>query len=82
VADTTRNVLEQTATRFLVTVTRAVIEVDSGRTADVEGSWQTKKGTVQHLPPIKFSPAICIQVVFPCCLGKWKKSVVKNFKKQ
>jgi hypothetical protein len=43
VADTTSNVLEQIATRFLVTVTKAVIEADRSRGLDVEGSWQTTK---------------------------------------
>jgi hypothetical protein len=60
VVDTTSNFLEQIAARFLVTVIRAVTEVDSGKGIDVEDSWQTRKETVQHLQILKFNPAICI----------------------
>ena len=39
VTDTTSNVLKQTTTRFLVTITKAVTEADRSKGADVEDSW-------------------------------------------
>jgi hypothetical protein len=47
----------------------------------VEGSWQSKTGTVQYLQTIRFSPTICIQC-FSMLFGQMgKKKLHKIYKK-
>jgi hypothetical protein len=73
--------LEQTKTRFPITVTSANIEADTGRGADVKDSWHTRKETVQHLQIIRFSPTICIQLFFHTIWADGKNRLKKFIKK-
>jgi hypothetical protein len=79
VADTTSIFLEQTMTRFLVKVTRAVTEVDRGRGADVEDSWQTTKRDSPVLSSNQVQSCNLYSIIFPCYLGRWKKLVAEKF---